>query len=88
MGEYGGKLLFFNFLVVLEKAPRVQFPLGPNCVSTIRGKDGSSADTISNKRMLEKDGNIVKFLCGCSELSWIGFNAPFLITHTMEMVKL
>jgi hypothetical protein len=49
VGEYGGKLFFFNFLVVLEKTPRVRFPLGPNYMSAVRGEDGLSAGTISNK---------------------------------------
>jgi hypothetical protein len=88
VGKDGGKFLFFNFLVVLEEVPRVRFPLGPNCMSAIRGEDGSSASTMGNKRMLKKDGDIIKFLCGCSELSWVSFNALFPITHTTEIVKL
>jgi hypothetical protein len=57
-------------------------------MSAIRGKDGSSASTISDKQMLEKDGDIVKFLHGCSKFSWVGFNTLFPITYTTEMMKL
>jgi hypothetical protein len=84
--KYGGKFFFFNFLVVLEESPRVRFPLGPNCISAIRGEDGSSAGTMGNKRMLEKDGDIVKFLCGGSELSWVSFDILFPIAHKMKVV--
>jgi hypothetical protein len=49
VGKCGGKFRFCNFLVVLEKMPRVRFPLGPNCRSAVRGEDGSSASTVGNK---------------------------------------
>lgn len=49
MGKDGGKLIFFNFLVILEEMPRVRFFSGPNCMSTVRGEDGSSAGTMGNK---------------------------------------
>jgi hypothetical protein len=86
VGKCGGKLRFCNFFVVLEETPRVQFPSGPNCVSAVRGEDGSSAGAVGDKRMLEKDRNIGVFLCGGSELSWVRFNALFPIAHTMDVV--
>ena len=49
VGKCGGKFRFCNFLVVLEKTPRVRFPSGPNCVSTVRGEDGLSAGTMGDK---------------------------------------
>jgi hypothetical protein len=88
VGKYGGKFLFFNFLVVLEEMPRVRFSSGPNSVSAIRGEDGSSASTMGDERMLEKDGDIVEFLYGCSEFGWVSFNILFPITHTTETMKL
>jgi hypothetical protein len=86
MRKYGGKLLFFNFLVVLEETPRVRFSSGPNSVSAVRGEDGSSAGTVGDKRMLEKDGDIVKFLRGCPEFSWVSFNTLFPTAHKIEVM--
>jgi hypothetical protein len=86
VGKCGGKLCFCNFLVVLEETPRVWFPSGPNCVSAVRGEDGSSAGAVGDKRMLEKNRNVGVFLCGGSEFSWVSFNALFPIAHTMEVV--
>ena len=86
VGKCGGKLRFCNFLVVPKEAPRVRFPSGPNCMSTVRGEDGSSAGTVGDKRILEKDGDVVKFLGSGSELSWVSFNTLFPIAHIMEMV--
>jgi hypothetical protein len=60
--------------------------LGPNSVSTVRGEDGSSAGTMGDKQMLEKDGDIIKFLCGCSEFSWVSFNTLFSVAHKMKVV--
>jgi hypothetical protein len=36
--------------------------------------------------MLKEDGDVVKFLCSCSELSWVSFDTLFPIAHIMEMV--
>jgi hypothetical protein len=86
VGKCGGKLRFCNFLVVLEKMPRVRFPSGPNCVSAVRGEDGLSAGTVSDERMLKKDGDVANFLDGGSELSWVSFDTLFPIAHIMEVV--
>jgi hypothetical protein len=86
MGKCGGKFCFCNFFIVLEVTPRVQFPLGPHCKSAVRGEDGSSAGTVGDKRMLKKDGDVVKFLGGGSELSWVSFDTLFPIAHKIEMV--
>jgi hypothetical protein len=47
--KYEGKFFFFNFLIVLEEMPGVWFPSGPNCMSAVRGEDGSSAGTMGNE---------------------------------------
>jgi hypothetical protein len=36
--------------------------------------------------MLKKDRDVVKFLGGGSELSWVSFNTLFPIAHKIEMV--
>jgi hypothetical protein len=49
MGKCRGEFHFCNFFVALKEAPRVWFPSGPNSMSAVRGEDGLSAGTMSNK---------------------------------------
>jgi hypothetical protein len=63
MGEYRGKLGFLDFFIVLKEMPRVWSSSSSNCMSAVRGENGSSTGTMGDERLIKEDRDIIKFLC-------------------------